>query len=181
MKELLADLGFDLELVGRACTIQRGIGSAYLKMASEEGSSSRRHDYLEFGASCLRKAASHAILIDDQSLSQSLFNRCAEAYAQLNRPYALMMWVLGKSQDSAGRYFREIWHLPDDRERPILAGLREQYSYSLLFLSASEHIGDKIDFNEAQIGFREPSQEDYVRQRVESELEAAAASPTGQA
>jgi hypothetical protein len=138
MKELLAELGFDLGLVERACTIQRGIGSAYLKMANEEVNSSRRHDYLEFGASCLRKAASHAILIDDQLLSQSLFNKCAEAYAQLKRPYALMMWSLGKSQDRARRYFLETWSAPDERERPMQAGSREQYSYSLLFQSASE-------------------------------------------
>ena len=179
MKELLAKLGFDLELVGRVCTIQRGIGSAYLKMASDKVTSSRRHDYLEFGASCLRKAASHAILIDDQPLSQSLFNRCAEAYAQLNRPYALMMWALGKNQDSALRYYKETWYPPDERERPILAGLREQYSYSLLFDSAREPVGHETDFNEVRTGVREPSQEDYVRQRIESELEATAGSPTG--
>src|SRR5580692_8865814 len=98
MRELLSDFGFDLELVKRACTIQRGIGAAYLKMSSEENNPSRRHDYLEFGASCLRKAASHAILIDDQRLSWNLFNRSAEAYAQLRRPYAVMMWSLGKNQ-----------------------------------------------------------------------------------
>ncbi len=34
MKELLPELGFDPEQVERACVIQRGIGSAYLKMAS---------------------------------------------------------------------------------------------------------------------------------------------------
>jgi hypothetical protein len=179
MKELLAELGFDLELVGRACTIQRGIGLAYLKMASDEDNSSRRHDYLEFGASCLRKAASHAILIDDQPLSQRLFNRCAEAYAQLNRPYALMMWTLGKSQDSARRYFKETWYPPDERERPTLAGLREQYSYSLLFHSTREPVGHETDFNEIRAGSKKPSQEDYIRQRIESELEATAASPTG--
>ncbi len=180
MKELLAELGFDPELVGRACTIQRGIGSAYLKMANNVESSSRRHDYLEFGASCLRKAASHAILIDDQPLSQSLFNKCAEAYAQLSRPYALMMWALGKNQDSARRYFRETWYPPDERERPILAGLREQYSYSLLFHSATEPVTYETDFNEARTGVvKVPSQEDYVRKRIESELEATAGSPTG--
>lgn len=179
MKELLAKLGFELELVERVCTIQRGIGSAYLKMASDKVSSSRRHDYLEFGASCLRKAASHAILIDDQPLSQSLFNSCAEAYAQLNRPYALMMWSLGKNQDSALRYYRETWYPPDERERPILAGLREQYSYSLLFHSAREPVGRETDLNEVQTGVREPNQQDYVRQRIESELEATAGSPTG--
>jgi hypothetical protein len=179
MREFLRELGFDLELVERACTVQRGIGAAYLKMSSDEENASRRHDYLEFGASCLRKAAAHAILIDEQRLSQDLFNRCAEAYAQLNRPYALMMWSLGKNQRSAQRYFRQTWFPPDERERPMPAGMREQYSYSLLFQSAGEALERGTDFSEEQVQFREPNQQRFVRQRVELELEAAAASPTG--
>ena len=179
MKELLPELGFNPEQVDRACVIQRGIGSAYLKMASEEENPSRRHDYLEFGASCLRKAASHAILIDDQRLSEKLFNRCAEAYAQLRRPYAVMMWSLGKNQGSARRYLRETWSPPDERERPMPAGLREQFSYSLLIESASEPIEHGSNFDEERSSSREPNQGESVRQRIESELEAAAASPTG--
>lgn len=179
MRELLPELGFDPEQVERACVIQRGIGSAYLKMASEEPNSPRGHDYLEFGASCLRRAASHAILIDDQRLSENLFNRCAEAYAWLRRPYAVMMWSLGKNQESARRYLRETWSPPDERERPMPAGLREQYSYSLLFESAGEPIEHGPNFDEERSRFREPNQEQSVRQRIELELEAAAASPTG--
>jgi hypothetical protein len=179
MKELLPELGFDPEQVERACVIQRGIGSAYLKMASEEENPSRRHDYLEYGASCLRKAASHAILIDDQRLSENLFNRCAEAYAQLRRPYAVMMWSLGKNQQSARRYLRETWSPPDERERPMPAGLREQYSYSLLIESVGEPIEHGPNFDKGPSSSREPNQEQSVRQRIESELVAAAASPTG--
>ena len=179
MRELLTKFGFDVELVERACVIQRGIGAAYLKMSREEKNPSRRHDYLEFGASCLRKAASHAILIDDQRLSENLFNRCAEAYAQLNRPYALMMWLLGKNQESARRYLSETWSPPDERERPMLAGMREQYSYSLLFESAGEPIDQDNRFGEKRARSKEPNQGESVRQRIESELEAAAASPTG--
>ncbi len=179
MRELLPELGFDSELVERACVIQRGIGSAYLNMASDEPNSSRRHDYLEFGASCLRKAASHAILIDDQRLSEKLFNRCAETYAQLNRPYALMMWFLGKSQQSARRYLRETWSPPDERERPMPAGLREQYSYSLLFESTGKPLEHDPNFREEQAKSREPNQVESVRQWIESELEAAATTPTG--
>lgn len=176
MKELLPELGFDPEQVQRACVIQRGIGSAYLKMAREEENRSRRHDYLEFGASCLRKAASHAILIDDQRLSENLFNRCAEAYAQLNRPYAVMMWWLGKNQGSARRFLRETWSPPDELERPMPAGLREQYSYCLLIESV-EPIEHGPNFDLERSISEEPNQS--VRQRIESELEAAAASPTG--
>lgn len=179
MKELLPELGFDPEQVERACVIQRGIGSAYLKMASEEENRSRRHDYLEFGASCLRKAASHAILIDDQRQSENLFNRCAEAYAQLRRPYAVMMWWLGRNQQSARRYLRETWSPPDERERPMPAGLREQYSYSLLIESVSEPIEHGPNFDGESSSSREPNQEQSVRRRIEAELIAAAASPTG--
>jgi len=179
MRDLLSKFGFDVELVERSCVIQRGIGSAYLRMAGDEPNSSRRHDYLEFGASCLRKAASHAILIDDQRLSEKLFNRCAEAYAQLNRPYALMMWLLGKNQESARRYLSETWSPPDERERPMLAGMREQYSYSLLFESAGQPIEPDRDFGEERARFVELNPEQTVRQRIELELEASAASPTG--
>jgi hypothetical protein len=174
MRELLSQFGFDLELVERACTIQRGIGAAYLKMSIEEKNPSRRHDYLEFGASCLRKAASHAILIDEQRLSEKLFNRCAEAYAQLNRPYALMMWLLGRNQDSARRYLSQTWSPPDERERPMLAGMREQYSYSLLFESAGEPIERDRNFDEERARSGELHQEQTTRQRIESELEASA-------
>lgn len=179
MRELLHEFGFDLELVERACTVQRGIGAAYLKMSVEEESPSRRHDYLEFGASCLRKAAAHAILIDDQLLSRSLFNRCAEAYAQLQRPYALMMWSLGKDPRSAQRFLRETWSSPDERERPTLAGMREQYSYSLLFQSAGEELDHRFDFREGLARLGESDREQSVRRRIESELEAVSASPTG--
>lgn len=179
MRDFLHDLGFDLGMVERACEVQRGIGAAYLKLSSEEQNPSRRYDYLEFGATCLRKAAAHAILIDDQRLSQRLFNRCAEAYARLNRPYALMMWSLGKNQQAAQRYFEDTWSPPDERERPMPVGLREQYSYSLLFQAAGGALDRGTNSFQERTPSMERSQERWVRQRIESELEAAAASPTG--
>jgi hypothetical protein len=59
------------------------------------------------------------------------------------------------------------------------AGLREQFSYSLLIESASEPIEHGPNFDEERSSSREPNQGESVRQRIESELEAAAASPTG--
>lgn len=61
----------------------------------------------------------------------------------------------------------------------MLAGMREQYSYSLLFQSANQALDRGGDFREERTRLREPAQERSVQQRIESELEAAAASPTG--
>lgn len=100
MKELAELIGIDTEFVARDLEFYRGIGTAYL---SHVGKNVERDHWesVAFAARALRRAGSHALLLDDANLATEMFGNSAKCYAALHRPYGAMMWSLAQKFDAA--------------------------------------------------------------------------------
>jgi hypothetical protein len=100
VKEIAEQLGIDTELVARDLAFYRGVGTGY---SSHIGQYSERRSWepIAYAATAFRRAASHALLLDDAGLAAEMFGNSAKCYEALRRPYAAMMWTLARNLDSA--------------------------------------------------------------------------------
>ncbi len=100
MKEIAQELGIDTELVIRDLEFHRGVGAGYLSQI-EQGVNLGRWEVVAFAATAFRRAASHALILDQAELATALFADSAKCYDRLHRPYSAMMWSVARNQQRA--------------------------------------------------------------------------------
>jgi hypothetical protein len=169
VKEIAELLGIDTEFVVRDLAFYRGVGEGYL---SHIGDFVERYNWeqIAYAATAFRRAASHALLLDDAGLAAEMFSNSAKCYETVHRPYAAMMWTLARNLDSASassdrsisEFIASEGRYPSEQSG--------QMAYPLLVESVMDLGEQAADKAQARWGrFR----------RVTSELSALSAAPLG--
>lgn len=103
MREAAQKLEIDTELIARDLDFHRGIGIGYLSHM-ERYLAQQRWEPIAFAATALRRAGSHALLLDNGELAHEMFAKSATCYEQLHHPYASTMWSLARNFQSAAMF-----------------------------------------------------------------------------
>jgi hypothetical protein len=138
MRQYLSDLHINVEMLQSDRIFCEGLAYAYLKSADLAENHERRHAHTAISASCFRRAAAHAILLDDRESSKKLFAQAGQIYIQLGMPYGLMMLSLSDihlpEAPGVAVAFFETFQSRRLRDSHWLA---QQGAYLLLFLASN--------------------------------------------
>jgi len=90
--EILADIGLNLEQIGRDQTVSSEFAEAYYDLGTEHD------DQLVFlaAATQFRRAGGDALLLDRTASAKKLFDRSAECYRKAGSPFASLIANLGR-------------------------------------------------------------------------------------
>jgi len=169
VKEIAKELGIDIELVARDLAFYRGVGTGYL---SHIGQYLERRSWepIAYAATAFRRAASHALLLDDAGLAAELFGNSAKCYEALHRPYSAMMWTLARKVDLASASSdRSVFEFIASEGRYQSEG-SGQMAYSLLVESVTNLEEQPVDNLQART---------RRLRTVASELKAFSTTPLG--
>jgi hypothetical protein len=168
VKELAELLEIDTEFIARDLAFYRGVGGAYLSQI-EHDAEQHLSERIAYAATALRRAGSHALLLDETDLATEMFGNSAKCYEVLRRPYASMMWTLARnlksaassSERSVGDFIRSEGRYPSDQSG--------QLAFALLVQGVREAATSVSDNSSSRQGFR----------TVSSELSAFSTTPLG--
>jgi hypothetical protein len=162
LKEIAQQLDIDVDLVARDLDFHRGVGAGYWSQI-ERQTERQRWEPIAFAGTSFRRAGSHALLLDNVTLATEMFNKSAECYERLHRPYASMMWSLARNVESASSSSeRSLLNFDVNEGRNPLEWIPE-FAYPLLVDSVTE--------SEAQHSSA-PRETTHRFRRVASELSA---------
>jgi hypothetical protein len=165
VKEIAQELEIDVELVARDLEFHRGVGAGYFSRI-EQYSQERRWEKIAFAATSFRRAASHALLLDNVTLAIEMFAKSADCYERLHSPYAAMIWSLARNLQSASKFSeRSLFEFVASEGR-YPSERFNQLAYPLLVESVTE---DEQHTPATQSRFK----------RVVSELNAFSTAPLG--
>ena len=169
MKEIAKQLGIDTDLIARDLEFHHGVGVGYL-FHIERYLEQQRREKLAFAATALRRAGSHALLLDDGKLALEMFAKSASCYAQLLHPYASMMWSLARNLQFATSFSDSRLNEFVVTEGRYPSERYDQLAYPLLVESVAD--------TEAEHGSAPESRSRRMRQ-VAIELSAFSTTPVG--
>jgi hypothetical protein len=146
MRQYLSELRINIEGLQSDRIFCEGLAYAYLKSAELAENHERRQTHTAISASCFRRAAAHAILLDEHESSKKLFAQAGRAYTRLGIPYGLMMHSLSnirlpESPDIAGTLFESF----QSRRARDSYWLARQGAYLLLFLATDQRSNERIN------------------------------------
>lgn len=149
MKEIAQQLEIDTDLIARDLEFHRGVAAGYLSQG-ERYLEQQKWEPIAFAATSLRRAGSHALLLDDGKLALEMFAKSASCYEQLHHPYASMMWSLARNLQSAAElsdtslneFVVSEGHYPSERSN--------QLAYPLLVESVTEAERQQVSTPEAR-------------------------------
>lgn len=145
MREQLSDLRINFEAIQLDRKFCQGLGLVYMKSADRSEGLERRHTLRAFAATNFRRAAAHAILLDDPRSATKLFSEASRAYASLRMPYALMMLALAGHPEESSDIIGTIHESTQQEIDQGSQALQKQWAYMLVFNAATMHRNRRED------------------------------------